>query len=84
MPASVPSKALRCHAQIHGLRHGDDAGVSHTLPRQTQHQGVELGSLQLPMGIQGRGPSELALVQAASGQPDTNAVVHQFTVTRVP
>ena len=57
--------------------HGDDAGVSHALPGQAQDQGVKLGALELPMGIDRRRPGELALVQAASGQPDADAVVHQ-------
>jgi hypothetical protein len=57
--------------------HGDDARVSHALPGQAQHQGVELGGLQLPLGLPRRRPDELALVQAPSGQPDADAVVHQ-------
>ena len=57
--------------------HSDDAGVSHALPGQTQHQCVELGGFQLPLGFPRRRPDELALVQAPSGQPDADAVVHQ-------
>ena len=57
--------------------HGDGAGVSHALPGQAQHQGVKLDRLQLPLIIAWRRPDELALVQAASGQPDADAVVHQ-------
>ena len=59
------------------LDHGDDAGISHALPRQAQHQRLELRKLQLRLLIARCRPDELALVQTASGQPDADAVVHQ-------
>ena len=46
--------------------------------RQAQHQGSELGRLQLPVLIARRWPDELPLVQAPSDQPDADAVVHQY------
>ena len=53
--------------------HGDDAGVAHALPRQAQQQGLELRGLELPLFIARSRPDELALVQAASRQPDGGA-----------
>ena len=58
--------------------HGDDACVTHTLPRQTQHQSIELGTAQTQLcSGAAQGPDKFALVQSPRCQPDANAVMHQ-------
>ena len=60
---------------------GDDASLSHALPGQSQHQGIKLGALQPAVGTVRRRPDELALVQPARGQPDADAVMHEYLDT---
>ena len=74
---------LRCRSQfLHSLPrrsdHGDDACFSKALPGQTQHQGVKLNLLQAAVGFTTRSTYEFALMQSARGQPDTDAVVHEY------
>lgn len=53
------------------------AAITHALPRQTQHQGIELCARQCRrVGALAR-PGESALVQSACCQPHADAVMHQ-------
>ena len=44
------------------LQHRDDAGLAYALPRQAQHEGVQLRARQTQRGPCILGPDELALV----------------------
>src|SRR5947208_17143281 len=59
------------------LQDADDAGFAHALPRQAQHQCVELATAERHGRSTFLGPDELAAVQAPRGQPHADAVVHE-------
>ena len=63
---------------LHDSDHGDDACISHALPRQTQYQCIQLGAAQRPsICPASRWPDKAALVQPACCQPDADTVMHQ-------
>ena len=55
----------------------DDASLADALPRQAQHQGIELRTGQRQRARRVLGPDELAAVQAPRGQPHADAVMHE-------
>src|SRR5690606_12443845 len=57
--------------------HADDAGLSQALPRQAQHQRVELRSAQAQGTRAIAWPDELARVEPPGDQPHADAVVHE-------
>ena len=57
---------------------GDDAFNAQALPRQTQHQGMQLLCAELVMSVDvRRRPDKLAFVKPAGRQPDAEAIVHE-------
>lgn len=79
----MPARGPRDHRHIRQLRsgarlvldHGDHAGFAEALPRQTEHQGIELRLGQ--RRVRQRGSDEAALVKTTGTQPDADAVVHE-------
>ena len=77
-----------CHFDSHKTSHyGDDAAFANALPRQPEHQRIELGAAQAGLhgraGIVGSRPDEVALMQTPGRQPDTNTVMHQHFSIRL-
>ena len=65
--------------KIEESNHGGDSALANTRPRQSQHQGVELRPAQTDaVSSTSSRPNEVALVLSSGGQPDTNAVMHQY------
>ena len=59
------------HFDSHKTSHnGDDAAVANALPRQAEHQGIELGAAQAGLRCTvGSRPDKVALVQPPGRQP---------------
>lgn len=58
---------------------GDDPVTTHSLPGQTQHQGLQLFSVELLMlGNPSNWPDKPALMQPSGRQPDAKAVMHEY------
>ena len=76
------------HFDSHKTSHnGDDAAFANSLPRQPEHQRIELGAAQAGLhgcaGSVGSRPDEVALMQTPGRQPDTNTVMHQHFSIRL-
>jgi hypothetical protein len=59
------------------LQDRDDTGLADALPRQAEHEGVELRVGQRECGAAITRPDELAAVQSARREPYADAVVHE-------
>jgi hypothetical protein len=81
MAGSVPSKALRCHAHPPIARRLQTTVMMPASPMRCQGRPSTSASSwadsSCHCALRRCRPDELALVQAASGQPDADAVVHQ-------
>ena len=70
--------AQLAHRHIQQLqRDGDDASFAQALPRQAEHERVELRAGQRQRRASVARPDELAGVQAPRGQPHADAVMHE-------
>jgi hypothetical protein len=61
----------------HALHDGDDAGFADALPRQPEHEGIELRAAERECCAAVARPDELAAVRPARGQPHADAVMQE-------
>ena len=60
------------------LQHADHTACADSLPRQAQHQRLELFAVEFDLAAMANaGPVKLALIESSRRKPDTHAVVHQ-------